>query len=316
MRFRIGAAPVPPRRFRLPEGEHATAPAPLPELDKPFKPHVWGAGVATQTRKRPVEAEAQTHKRTPRRPVEAQMGAGGLYTVSAPVGPRKGRTVLEFTAATDSPMVAFLGTIQLRIDRDSVDLGRLESGVMALAVDHDVKLLMGRVTEGTIHSGRLDMKAEVGGTPTARSAMSEIDDLMRQGFSPGFIIHETEVIDPDHPDYDEDKYMQIVCEKWEPYEISSTAIPRNRDARLKGVASMGNVIAMDDVITGAPELVSREDLVGLSLAAARQVLASGKGSERQRSKLEEFFKAFDTGLENGLTRDVAAQAAKAVATGL
>ena len=73
---------------------------------------------------------------------------------------------------------------------------------------------------------------------------------------------------------------------------------------------------MSHTMFEAPEILHREDMVGLSLAAARQVLDSGKGSERQRAKLTEFFKLFDTGLENGLTRDVAAQAAKAVATGL
>ena len=64
-RFRIDAKPVPVRRFRLPEGERSTAPA-LPELYTHVTPHVWGAGVARQTYKRPVEAQ------TPRRPVQAQ----------------------------------------------------------------------------------------------------------------------------------------------------------------------------------------------------------------------------------------------------
>ena len=48
-RFTINAAPIPARRFRLREGEHATAPAPLPE-DKPVKAPQWGPGLATQTR--------------------------------------------------------------------------------------------------------------------------------------------------------------------------------------------------------------------------------------------------------------------------
>ena len=74
---------------------------------------------------------------------------------------------------------------------------------------------------------------------------------------------------------------------------------------------MSNVIAMDDVITGAPELVTTSDLIGLSLAAGRKALDSGQGSERQRSKLGAFFEAFDSGLARGLTRDAAAAAAKA-----
>ena len=202
-------------------------------------------------------------------------------------------------------MAGFMGTIQLEIDADSVDLSRLSGGVLSLALDHDVSQLVGRITEATIHPGRLDMEAEVGDTPTATNAMAEIDDLMRAGFSPGFLIHEVRILDEDDDSYDPDKYMQVVCTKWEPFEISSTAIPRNRDAKLRGVASMNSAI-MD-----APELVSREDLVGLSLTAARQVLASGQGSAAQRSRLKAFFKLFDAGVSAGLSRDLAATAARA-----
>ena len=312
MRFRIDSAPVPGRRFRLPAGERATAPA-LPELDKP---------AASQSYKRDLlEAQrpVETHKRTPQRPVQAQADGRGAHTVYAPVGPRQGRTVLDFTAASARPMPAFLGQIQLRITPEACDLERLELGLLSLAVDHDVSRLAGRIVEGTIHGGyagraaRLDMKAEVASTATGDDTLAEIDDLTRQGFSPGFLIDETEVIDPDDPDYDERQMFQIRVTKWMPFEISSTAVPRSIDARLKGVAAMGNVLAMDDVITGAPEIVHREDMIGLSLSAGRVALRSGQGSKVQREKLEEFFKAYETGLENGLSRDAAATAAKLVA---
>ena len=312
MRFRIDSPAIPARKFVLPADELATAPAPLPALGKPFKPRVWGAGVPTAADKRRLAAQ-KTPKRTSRRPVEAQMAARGLYTVSAPVGPRKGRKVLEFTAADDSPMVAFLGTLALRINPDSVDLGRVAKGIMSLAIDHNTSELMGRITEATIHEGRLDMRAEVSNTATATEVMSEIDDLTRAGFSPGFLIHETKIIDPDHPDYDENAVVQIEVTRWEPYEISSSAVPRNPNARLRGVASMNSngTNVLDDAIMDVPELVSREDLTGLSLAAARKVLDSGKGSAAQRAKLKQFFALFDAGLENGLSRDLAATAAKA-----
>ena len=304
-RFTINTTPIPARRFRLPEGERSTAPAPLPADTRPAPPLPTRPDGPYRYSARTSVARAETPKRTPKRPVEAQTGARGLYTVSAPVGPREGRRVLDFVAATDAEMEAFMGTIKLKIDAESVDLSRLSGGVLSLALDHDVSQLMGRITEATIHPGRLDMEAEVGDTPTARSAMTEIDDLTRAGFSPGFLIHEVRILDEDDESFDPDKYMQIVCEKWEPYEVSSTAIPRNRDAKLRGVASMNSAI-MD-----ARELVSTSDLVGMSLAAGREVLASGQGSERRRAKLEEFFKVFDAGLERGLSRDVAAAEAKA-----
>ncbi len=239
------------------------------------------------------------------------MAAGALHTAKAPIAARKGRRVLEFTAASEYEMAGFMGTIQLRINADSVDLGRLELGLLSLAVDHDTSRLMGRITKATIHPGRLDMEAEISTTPTATEAMAEVDDLVRQGFSPGFLIHETETLSEGDPGYDEKEMFQIVVTRWTPYEISSTAVPRNPNARLKGVASMGNVIAMDDGITGAPDLVSTSDLVGMSLEAGRQVLASGKGSAAQRATLKQFYALFNAGLERGLTRDVAAAAAKA-----
>ena len=316
-RFRIDSPASPVRKFVLPADERATPPAPLPELYTHVTPHVWGAGAAKQTPRRVLKAQAPTSrrpvepKRTSRRPVEAQMGSGGLYTARAPIAPRKGRRVLEFTAASEYQMSGFMGTIQLRINPDSVDLSRLAQGIMSLAIDHDTSKLMGRITEATIHPGRLDMKAEISSTATATEAMAEVDDLTRAGFSPGFLIHETETLSEGDPGYDESEMFQIVVTRFEIYEVSSTAIPRSPDARLKGVASMGNVIAMDDGSMDAPEILHREDLVGLSLAAARQVLASGKGSERQRSKLKAFFKLFDAGVSAGLSRDLAATAAKA-----
>ena len=305
-KFRIDGAPVLARRFVVPKGAFKSkVPDPIPDLGNPVAvrlpmgdaPYRYAA--RTETPKPPANRPAKPL-------VTAQTNTRGLYTVTAPVGPRKGRTVLDFTAATDSPMASFMGTIQLEINREAVDLGRLESGIMALAVDHDTTRLMGRVTEATVGSGRLDMKAEVGDTPLAVSTLAEIDDLMRQGFSPGFIVHQSELVDESDPSYDPDQFLQIIATKWEPFEISSTSIPRNPAARLKGVASMNS-----DSLLQSPELLHREDLVGLSLAAGRQILKSAQGSDRQRAKLTEFYKAFDAGLESGLSRDAAATAAKA-----
>ena len=135
--------------------------------------------------------------------------------------------------------------------------------------------------------------------------MAEIDDLTRAGFSPGFLIHETKTLSEGDRGYDPDQMFQIDVTLWEPYEISSTAIPRNPNAKLRGVASMSHTMF------SSPEILHREDMVGLSLAAGREVLRSGQGSERQRSRLKAFFKLFDAGVERGLSRDVAATAARA-----
>ena len=56
-RFTLDSAPIPARRFVLPEGERSTAPAPLPPLGKPVTAPVWGEGVARRTYKRTIKAQ-------------------------------------------------------------------------------------------------------------------------------------------------------------------------------------------------------------------------------------------------------------------
>ena len=60
------------------------------------------------------------------------------------------------------------------------------------------------------------------------------------------------------------------------------------------------------------DVVTTSDVIGLSLVAAKKALDSGQGTASQLAKLKQFFALYDAGLENGLSRDKAAQAAKAV----
>ena len=132
--------------------------------------------------------------------------------------------------------------------------------------------------------------------------LEEIRVGARRGVSPGFIINKVEA----------DDEFNLIVESSEIYELSVVGAPRNRGARVLGMeASMG--MSMDSIGNASPELVSLDDPVGLALVAGRKALDSGRLSDSKRAKLQEFYRLYDAGLENGLTRDKAAQAAKLVA---
>ena len=218
--------------------------------------------------------------------------------------------MLDFTCATDAAMPSMMGTISLEISRESMDWTRLENGLLALAADHDPESkLMGRVTSATVRPGRLDMTAEVSTTPIAKALYSEIIDLTRTGFSPGFLLNRIEMLDDSDKDYDAAYPLQMRVTRLEIYEASASAIPRNPAAILR------RRYQMSMTATNEPEIVSTDDLLGLSLAAGRVALASGQGSRVQRERLSKFFAAYDDAVLDGKTRDEAARAASLAVKG-
>lgn len=229
----------------------------------------------------------------------------GLFYAESPLPPRAGRDVIDFVCATEALLPSAMGTVQLSINRASVNLERLDSGLLALASDHDTTRLMGRITSATIRPGRLDMTAEIGRTPIAKELFSELRDGYRVGFSPGFLLDSVEFLDSDDPDYNAGYPVQVRVLRFTVYEVSSTAIPRSPDAILKRRYTM----SMKTEIVDGAEIVSTDDLLGLSLAAGRVALASGQGSRVQRERLSKFFAAYDDAVLDGKTRDESARAA-------
>ena len=258
---------------------------------------------AASTRTRSATRRRRKHD-VQRRPARR----GSSVTVLAPVPPRKGRRVLSFTAASDRDVPAFLGTTRLACTPESVDLERLRNGILSLCVDHIQSLLIGRITSATIGGGVLDMQAEVSDTPYARRIMEEFDDMTRAGFSPAFLINNSEMLPESDPSFDSDLFQTVVT-SFTPYEVSSCACPRNPTALLKGESSM----SMNANLVDKPELVSVDDPIGLGLSAGRMAMRSGQGTERQRVKLEAFFAVYDKLRAQGQDRDAAALAAKEAA---
>ena len=327
-RFRIDAAPIPARRFKLPEGEHSTAPAPLPELGKPFKLHEWGPGLATETRKRPVAA--QTPKRTVKQPVAAQTPpkrrgeaqaqrtttpkpratTHQAFETFAPDMDTKPLARLTLAVASEEAMPGIFGDLVLHCAPEAHNMRRLSLGTMSLLRQHSDDDPVGRVlslqhVQDRTGAWSIFGEAEIADIPLGAATLAEVRAGARLGVSPAFLMEEI--------DFDDDFNMQIT--QSEVYECSLVTGPRFYGARVLGTnmqedSSMS--LSMNGDMKGVGDIVTTSDVIGLSLVAAKKALASGQGSAAQRAKLQQFFKLFQAGLENGLSRDKAAQAAKTV----
>ena len=203
--FRLGEQPgsAPRRRFKLPEVQRA------PPIREPKFEALPGqdyrhallhpAPPAPPAPVKAAEAKVQTPARQRASTQTALIRTGAGATVYAPIGPRKGRRVLSFTAATDRSVEALMGSMRLECGPDNIGLERLRLGVLSLAVDHDATQLLGRITSATISGGRLDMQAEISESAYARRILQEVDDMTRTGFSPGFQVQGAEPISESRP---------------------------------------------------------------------------------------------------------------------
>ena len=306
MRFRIDSAPVPVRRFKLPEGEHATAPAPLPVEDKPVTPHVWGAG-AKQTPRRVLKAQTpEEAQRTPKPRTTTHQA----FSTFAPDMDTKPLARLTLAVASEEPMPGIFGDLVLHCSPESHNMRRLSLGTMSLLRQHSDDDPVGRVlslqhVQDGMGAWSIFGEAEIADIPLGAATLAEVRAGARLGVSPAFVMQEI--------DFDDDFNMRIT--QSEVYECSLVTGPRFYGARVLGTnmeeASMS--MSMNGDMKGVGDVVTTSDVIGLSLVAAKKALDSGQGSAAQRSKLQQFFKLFDAGLENGLTRDAAATAAKSVA---
>ena len=274
----------PPRAYRF----DAVEPEPLPEV-----PHHEPLKVSTR---RP--AAAQVTSKATERP------DGVSLQVQAPTAARKGRDVVSFVCATTAPMPSMFGTIQLAISPDAVDLGRLRSGLLPLVADHDpAGKLVGRILSADFTETTLRMTAEWGTTPIAVAVRGEVDDGVRSGASPGFLVKTARVLKEGDRGYNKRQLMQLVVTSYEIFEASLTAIPRNPNARVHGRLSMTT-----DTTLGAPELVNTSDLFGLQIAVVRKAL-DGDCPEPRRTQLSAFITDYDKRRAAGQDEEAAALAA-------
>ena len=184
---------------------------------------------------------------------------------------------------------------------------------MALAVDHRAENLLGRIVEARISNGRITMSAEIGRSEYSKRILAEIDDGLRVGFSPGFLVLDAQPLAKNDPAHD-DEAFQIEITRHEIYEASSTSQPRNLDAVLLSTQGANmNGLALDMRTISPPEVVHIDDPIGLGVQAARLALLNGKGSPRQRENLSTMLETYDAMIAAGESREVAALAARQAA---
>ena len=275
-----------------PSGRKYSLRAAPPKHDEP---NLGPAQRQPQRTVRPQARQAQARP-APARQVRAQQQVGA--------GARSVKTLARYQllVADQSVLPSFLGSVRLLCGPGNVDLGRIQQGIVALAVDHDTSQLIGRVESATLSHGELRAVASIVDLPRARLYKAEIDAGLRSGISPGFVLHSVE---PSRAKGAGPHDMDVV--RWEPYEVSSTAVPRNAGARITGEFAMTNSQYQ------APSLQSTSDPDGLAIQCARVALRDGKGSTAQLDKLSTFVATFDALVAQGLPRDQAATQAAASA---
>ena len=208
---------------------------------------------------------------------------------------------VNFVVATPTRLPGLFGDTILLCARENVSLTRFDAGLLCFAVDHDESQLIGVVKALTFKSGKVYGAADYLDGALATRIRSEIDQGARRGISPAFLVF----------DYDVGKDDSFTITKWEPYEVSTTAIPRNPDALILDLGRQ----PMSLQEATAPDIQTTSDLTGLSLSLGRQALRDGKGTPEQRERLTAFFGEFDKALSRGLPRDMAVTAAKSRAAG-
>ena len=223
-----------------------------------------------------------------------------IYNAPQP-NAREGQTAIGFLAASEEWLPGGFGEIRLKVNSEAIDMSRLQLGVMALCADHDTTHPIGRVLALGVQDSALYGSAEIHTGDYAQEKLSEIVAGMRQGISPGFIIHSTSMEPGGQDDF------RLSVDRWTPFEISSTPVPRNQYALVTsiegGQMSAGNTIA-------SLEIVHTSDMIGLSLAAARQAIRQRAGTDRQRQKLGRMLNVFETSLAAGASREQAASDAR------
>ena len=281
-----------PSTFSIPTAP--PRPAPVVVMRSPTPPALRDY----KTEHTPYKASA---RRTTSTPAPRRDALQALYSAPQP-NIREGRTGLGFVVADEAWLPGMFGTIRLLCAPDNVDMGRLELGVLSFAADHNPDRPIGRVTAMSIASKVVYGSAEISESPFAQQILGEIREGSRLGISPGFLIAETEIEDRGSGPDD----FRVSVTQWEPFEISSTAIPRNSRARI---STIQRGLSMNSDIN-APQLVSTDDMIGLSLQAARVAIRTRQGTDAQRARLGRMLSTFETSLSAGASRQQAAADAR------
>ena len=229
----------------------------------------------------------------------------------AKTGRRKASDVLQrynLRVSDETQLHGMFGTIRLMHGPENIDLSRIDSGLCGFCIDHDPSAVMGR-----IESPRLDRKAlmaigVVMDLPRSHDALRELRLGLRHGISPGFMVHDAESEESSNH-----RTLDLKVTRWEPYEVSSTTVPRNARARIMGEAGMRVPI---EKLTTRPLVNTSDyadDRANLSAECLRAALSAGAVPEAKRETIETLIGAYDDALSDGDNNATAAQKAAATA---
>ena len=143
-------------------------------------------------------------------------------------------STVDMVVSSETEMPGFFGPLVLSHKRGAVNLRRVSSrSRMAFLADHDGTRPIGKILKVTLRDRRLEAVAELVSTPRSDPYLAEIDGGLRWGISPGFIVVEAELVEMDNGE------IMTLITAWEPYECSSTPVPRNPDAGIISITDKG-----------------------------------------------------------------------------
>lgn len=217
-------------------------------------------------------------------------------------GPGLGQNVLarlNLAVADETWLPSIFGKVRLNCQPESVNTTRITRGQCVMALDHEPERMVGFIeaTSPAFHSRAFSVVARVMDVPRSREFLREARLGMRRGISPGFLIHRTKLTRT-KSGFDTDVL------DWEPYEISSTPIPRNSASRIVSEMSMGRFDA------SFPAIVAGDDPDRVFLQAARLSIREGNAP----AEIEAAVSAYDKARTDGQSHDAALQRARGAFT--
>ena len=191
----------------------------------------------------------------------------------------------------ETKMPGLFGSLRLSHKRGAIILDRVKSAAgMPLLVDHDPTLAIGKVKRARLEGRTLYEEAEIIKSPRNRPFIAELKRGLRDGVSPGFLVHEAEVEESDDGGFSLDTLITL----WEPYETSSTSVPRNPNAAV--IAGLDGMDDDDDEDAGADDDEEDDNKHSLAAMAATAVEAAWSESRAlNRELLETFATRHSTG---------------------
>ena len=222
-------------------------------------------------------------------------------TLAQDTGKSKGVLArLDLLISNERMLPGMFGAVRLMHARENVDLSRINAGLCGFCCDHDATAILGIIERPRIERREFRAVGKMVDIALAKDKLREIKLGLRRGISPGFLVH---AVEPSkHPEADTRGYdVDVIL--WEPYEVSTTGIPRNADARITGVFSM------DTTAYRSPPLLSTSDPSALHAEALRMALDDGQFSGSRADVVTRLLGHYDAARADGKTSDEAAQIA-------